>query len=139
METSCGLLCMLWTGIDWLWYAVAVVTAFAVGGLWYSALFSKMWIRVFKVDMPGKVTVWMMLRSMLIQFLATAILGLLFFMLTGLSVWLSVIALVVFCGWQKAGLGFQFPASWKNFVQAALIQAGYTFIAGLIFILFALV
>jgi hypothetical protein len=30
--------CLLFSSINWLWFAAAVVVAFAIGALWYSAL-----------------------------------------------------------------------------------------------------
>jgi hypothetical protein len=94
-------------------------------------------MRVFKVE-PGEVTIGSFLRTMLLQFAATLLLGLVFFVLTKISVWIALLALVGFCGWEKGKLNFQFSRM-KDFVMAATIQAGYTFVAGLVFILFALI
>jgi hypothetical protein len=79
-----------------------------------------------------------MLRTMSLQLAATLLLGLVFFVLTKLSVWMALLALVGFCGWEKGKLNFEFPRM-KDFVMATVIQAGYTFVAGLVFILFALI
>ncbi len=136
METCCPF-CGLFSQINWLWYVIAVVVAFVVGALWYSSLFAKAWVRVFKVEMPEKMQSGNMIFTMLMQLLVTALLGLVFFMMTGISVWLAVLVLIAFCGWQKANLKFRY-VKWNEYFMAALIEAGYTFVAGLIFILFAL-
>ena len=122
--------------INWWWYIAAVVISFAVGGVWYSLLFAKTWIRVFRVEM-GKVTTGSFLRTMSIQFAANLLLGLVFFILTHFSVWIALLTLVGFCGWEKGNLNFEF-SKMKDFMLAVVIRVGYTFVAGIIFILFAL-
>ncbi len=130
---ACGMFCH----INWLWFVVAIAAAYAVGAIWYSFLFSKTWMRIFKVEIPEKVDKTNMIITMFIQLIATAIFGLVYFVLVPISVWLAILALVGFCAWQKGSLKFQF-SSWKEFATAALVQAGFTFITGVIFILFAL-
>lgn len=132
-----NLFCQAISDIHWIWFVVAVVLAFAIGAVWYSVLFSKAWIRVFKVEMPEKITTSSFVRTMSIQFLANVLFGLVFFVLVKLSVWVAVLSLVGFCGWEKGSLNFQF-ANMKDFMMAALIRAGYTFVAGMVFILFGM-
>ncbi len=79
-----------------------------------------------------------MIITMSAQLIVTALLGLIFFTLTGISAWLAVLVLVAFCGWQKGSLKFRY-VKWNEYFTAALIEAGFTFVAGLIFILFALI
>ncbi len=137
MET-CNVFCETFCGINWLWYGVAVIVAFAAGAVWHTFLFAKTWMRVFKVDIPEKPDTANMVITMLMQVLCTALLGLVFFVLTALSLWVALLALVGFCGWQKGTLKFRY-AHWKSFMEAACVEAGYTFVAGMIFILFALI
>ena len=134
---SCDLLFQSFTAINWLWFAVAAIVSFAVGGVWYSLLFAKAWIKVFKVEM-GKVTTGSFLRTMLLQFAANLLFGLVFFVLTKLSLWIALLSLVGFCGWEKGNLNFEFSRM-KDFIMAVTIRVGYTFVAGIIFILFALI
>ena len=134
---SSNLLCQTLSGINWWWFAVAVIVAFGVGAVWYSVLFSKAWVRVFKVEM-GEVTTGSFLRTMSLQLAVNLLFGLVFFVLTHLSVWIALLSLVGFCGWEKGSLSFEF-AKIKDFILAVTIRVGYTFIAGLIFILFALI
>jgi hypothetical protein len=134
---SCNLFSQTLSGINWWWFAVAVIVTFGVGALWYSKLFAKTWIRVFKVEM-GEVTTGSFLRTMSLQLAANLLFGLVFFILTHLCVWIALLTLVGFCGWEKGNLNFEF-AKIKDFILAVTIRVGYTFIAGLIFILFALI
>lgn len=137
MET-CSLLSDIFCQINWLWFIISVIIAYAVGALWYSVLFSKTWMRIFKIEMPEKPQTSNMVVTMLMQLVVTILYGLLFFILVSISVWIGVLTLLVFCGWQKGGLKFQF-VRWNEFSMAAIISAGHTFITGLIFILFALI
>jgi len=126
------------SNIQWIWFLIAVVINFAIGAIWYSFLFPKTWMRVFKVEMPNKVTKLSMARIMSIQLITSIFLGLVFFLSVQISVTFSVFVLIGFCGWEKGGLSFQFP-KWKDYMLAACIQVGYTFIAGMIFIIFGLI
>jgi hypothetical protein len=135
---DCNLLCQAISSVNWIWFIVAVIATFIIGGIWYSALFAKTWIRVFKVEMPEKITTSSFIRTISLQFLANILFGFVFFVLTKVSVLIAIISLVGFCGWEKGGMNFQF-AKIKDFLTAVLIRVGYTFIAGIIFILFALI
>lgn len=128
--------CLLFGSINWLWYVVAVIAVFALGGIWFSFLFQKAWIKVFKIEMPeGKPKG--VVFTMLMQFVVTALFGLVFFVLVKLSFWVALLALIGFCGWQKGSLKFRYT-KWSEYFQAAIIEAGYTFLAGMIFILLGL-
>jgi hypothetical protein len=122
--------------INWWWYAVAIIVSFGIGAVWYSLLFAKAWVRVFKVEI-GDVTTGSFLRTMSIQFAANLLLGLVFFVLTNVSVWIALLTLVGICGWEKGNLNFEFSRM-KEFMMAVVIRVGYTFIAGIVFIMFAL-
>lgn len=135
---SCNLFCDAIANINYVWFGIAVVVTFGLGAVWYSTLFSKAWMRVFRVVMPEKITTSSIVRTMLLQFMANVLLGLVFFVLTNVSVWLAVLVLVGFCAWEKGNLNFQF-AKIKDFFTAVLIQVGYTFLAGIVFILFAMI
>ena len=128
----------LFSNIQWIWFAIAVIITFFIGAIWYSLLFPKTWMRVFKVEMPEKVTKLSMIRTMGLQLIVSILFGSIFFLLTQISFTISVFVLIGFCAWQKGGLNFQF-AKWKDYVLAACIQVGYTFIAGMVFIIFGLI
>lgn len=134
---SCNLLCQAVAGMNWWWFAAATVVCVACGAIWYSILFPKAWVRVFKVEM-GKVTTLGMVRTFGLQIAATLVYGFALWVLTSLSAWIALIALVGFCAWEKGNLNFEFSRI-KDFFMASLIRVGYTFIAGVIFILFALI
>jgi hypothetical protein len=134
---SCNLISYCIAEINWWWFIAAFVVAFAIGAVWYSFLFTKAWIRVFKVEM-GEVTAGSMFRTFSLQIVATLLFGLVFFVLTKISVWLAVLALIGFSAWEKGTMNFEFSRM-KNFIMAVVIRVGYTFIAGLVFILFALI
>lgn len=137
MNSCSSIFCQLFSQIDWIWFTLAVIITFIVGAIWYSFLFSKTWIRVFKVEMIDNPPTSLMVRTLLAQLIVNILFGLAFFLLSKLSVALSFFVLIAFCGWQKGTLNFQFP-KWKDYVQAALIQVGYTFIVGTIFILMSM-
>ncbi|MDR0230847.1 MAG: hypothetical protein LBI82_01865 [Dysgonamonadaceae bacterium] len=132
---NCSLFCQILSGINWWWFAAAVVVTFGVGAIWYSWLFAKTWMKVFKVEM-GEVTTGSIFRTMFLQFVANLLFGLTFFVLTQLSVWIALLSLAGFCAWEKGNLNFEF-AKVKDFIMAVVIRVGYTFLAGIIFILFA--
>jgi hypothetical protein len=134
---SCNTLCQAIDAINWWWFAAATVVSFAIGAVWFSWLFAKAWLKVFKVEL-GEVTFGTFLRTMSLQLASTLLFGLVIFVLTKLSVWIAFFALAGFCGWEKGKLNFQFSRM-KDFVMATVIQSGYTFVAGLVFILFALI
>ncbi len=128
--------CSLFAGISWFWYIVAVIVVYGLGAIWHSFLFAKTWMRVFKVEMPDTVNKSAAVFTMVMQLVATALFGLALFVLVKLSLAAAILALVAFCGWQKGTLKFRYT-KWKEYFQAALVEAGYTFLAGAVFILFA--
>ncbi len=138
METSSQIFCTLLGQINWLWYVVAIVAAYLLGALWYSVIFPKTWVRIFKIEMPDKRSPANMFVTMFGQLVANALMGLVLFMITALSFWLAVLTLVGFCGWNKATLKYKY-VGWGDYFRAACIEAGYLFLAGMVFILFALV
>ncbi len=115
--------CSLFCSINWLWYAVAVIVVFILGAIWFSLLFQKVWIKVFKIEMPeGKPKG--AIFTLIMQLLVTALFGLVFFVLVKLSVLVAVLALIGFCGWQKGSLKFRYT-KWGEYFQAALINKRY--------------
>lgn len=134
---GCNVFCQAVAGVNWWWFAAAVVVCFALGALWYSVLFQRTWVRVFRVEM-GEVTPGGMVRTFATQIAASVVYGFAIFVLTGISAWVSLLAIVGFCAWEKGNLGFEF-SRWNDFFMACLIRAGYTFLAGVIFLLFALI
>ncbi len=123
--------------INWFLLLVSVVIVFFVGAFWYSFLFPKSWARVFKVDTQNKPSVGNMLVTMFAQLIAGALLGLFIFVTVKISIWLAIFGIIAFAGWDKATLKFRF-AKWSEYFIAALIDASYFAIAGIIFIIFGL-
>jgi hypothetical protein len=123
--------------INWIWFAVAVIVAYGIGAVWFGALFSKQWQKVFKVEMEEP-TAASFIKTMGGQLLVTLLLCFVFFVLVKISVAVAVLALVGFCGWEKGMLNFQFTKM-KNYIMATLINVGYLFIVGVIAILFGLI
>lgn len=145
METmSSGCICSF-LQINWLWYAASVIVVYAVGAIWYGKLFTNSWLKSVRykclcgaeLDKGEKCTcqsrsMW----PMLYQFAATILIGLMYFVLTALSIWLALLVAVAISGWMKATLKFQIP-EWKRFVTLASIDVGYFFLSSLIFMGFA--
>ncbi len=124
--------------INWIWFAFAVVAAFAVGAMWYSLLFFKTWREVFKVDMPDQDRPGGWIRSFLIQFVTGTMLGVLVFVLATLSVKFAIFAVITVAGWQMCAITFKY-GEWKRFLQATMIESGYTVACGVVYILFSMI
>jgi hypothetical protein len=130
--------------INWLWLAVAVVVNFIIGAFWHSEKlgFGKAWADVFAVKIPEKdqIKTYMMIVPMLSQFLAMALLGLMYFTLYTAfgSVCVQILVLCAIALWMKSILIFRYCADFKRFCKAALIEAGYFVIASVVFILASL-
>ncbi|MGL4908604.1 MAG: DUF1761 domain-containing protein [Bacteroidales bacterium] len=122
------------SSISYLWYSVAVITVFAFGALWYSWLFAKAWKNAILRE-EGEPTGCPFL-PLFFQFIATALIGLMYFLLTQQSLAFSITVLVAISAWQKANLKFQI-SSWKRFITLSAIDVGYFAIASIVFILFA--
>lgn len=148
METMCsGGICPL-SQISWMWYAMSVVVAFVVGAFWYSVLFGRKWAEAIRYECAcgadlakGQectckrgASVYM---TFLLQFASTALIGLMYFVLTGVSVALSALVVVAVSAWMKATLKFEIP-DFKRWITLCAINVGYFFVASLIFILFSL-
>ena len=131
------IVCKSIAAINWWWFVAATIVSFAVGAVWYSWLFTKAWIRVFKVEM-GEVTTSSFVRTMSLQFAATMLFGFVFFVLTEISVGIALLSLLGFCAWETGILNFEF-SKMKDFFMAVVIRVGYTFFGGIIFILFGLI
>jgi hypothetical protein len=131
--------------ISWLWYAIAVVVAFGLGAFWYTILFGKKWLKAVNYECncgsnlskgeeckcPSRFP-W----EMVFQFVSTAIVGLMYFMLTPMSLIMAIFVCIAFSAWTKSMLKFQI-ANWKRFISLALIDVGYFVIVSIIFIVFA--
>ena len=136
---------ILFSGISWLWYVISVVVAFGMGALWYTVLFGKQWVKAVnyvclcganisdgeECTCKGRFP-W----EMLFQFVGTALIGLMYFILTPVSFWLSIIVCVAFAGWTKSMLKFQI-AGWSRYITLAMIDVGYFVVVSVIFILFS--
>ena len=126
------------TSINWLWYSLSVIIVFVTGAAWFSFIFAKQWKKIFKVEIPENIDATNITATMLLQFIATASTGLIIFILASISGWLALFVLSAFCIWQKAGLKFKYY-KYDDFVDAAMIETGYLFLSGLIFILFSFI
>lgn len=133
--------------ISWLWYAISVVVVFGLGALWYGKFFSKSWLKAVDYKCPCGADIQNgeeckcesnSVLPMIFQFIATLLIGLMYFVLVALSAWVAILVVITVCGWMKSTLKFQI-AEWKRFMTLALIDVGYFFIASLIFIGFALI
>jgi len=129
--------CLL-SRIDWMWFAIAAILVFAIGAVWFSVLFPKMWARVFKIDTSVEPTTGLYIRTMVMQLIVILLFGFSLFIVAKLSICIALLVLIGFAGWEKGELNFQF-SDFKEYWRAAIIRAGYTFLAGLIFILFAMI
>ena len=133
---KCNCLCEIFAQINWWAFGGSVLLVFAVGALWYSVLFAKAWKEVNKIDDTGEISAGNMVFTMLFQLLSTALVGLTFFILTKVSLFLAILVAVAIIGWMKSTLKFRFT-NWKIFFKAVVSEVGYFAVAALIFILFA--
>lgn len=133
-----NLICGVIAQINWWIFAGAVLVVFAIGALWYSVLFVKTWKEINKIDDNAEITIGNMIATMLLQFISTAMVGFVFFILTHLSVFLAIFVTIAIGGWMKSNLKFKFT-DWKTFVKAAVAETGYFTVAAIVFILFALI
>lgn len=134
--------------INWLWYAVSVIVAFVMGMIWYGKLFTKSWVKAVRYECPCGADLSKGEKCtcdpksgilvMIMQIITTALVGLMYFLLVGVSYWYAIIVVIAVCGWMKLSLKFQIP-EWKRYFTLAIIDVGYFFIVSLIFILFALI
>jgi len=151
--------CAVLAGFPWLWWALTVVVAYLVGWLWYSVIFKKEWIALERRGcncgpdctcgcQEGKEctcddnckcchgSTFGTMMPMFIQLAATAVLGFMFFITTGICVWLSLGLAVAFAAWNKAGIFFR--AGWnKRGRNLVWIDVSYLFIVLLLFIIVA--
>lgn len=141
MEAGCPLI-----QISWLWYAVGVVAVYALGALWYTVLFGKKWIKavnykcVCGADLSNDEKCTCKPRfpwEMAFQLISTAILGLMYFVVTPISLPIAILIAIAVTAWNKSMLKFQI-ADWKRFTTLALIDVGYFVVASVVFILLAL-
>lgn len=134
--------------ISWLWYCVGVVVSFLAGALWYGFLFPKTWMKAVRYECACGADVVNgqkctcksggVFLTMLFQFISTAFVVFMYFVLTPISIWLSVIVVVAVCAWMKSNLKFQI-SNWKRYMTLALIDVGYFFIVSVIAVLFSLI
>lgn len=132
--------------ISWLWYCISVVLAFGMGALWYTVLFGKQWIKAVNyvcacgANLSNEEKCSCKARfpwEMIFQLISTAIVGMMFFLLTPLSLVMAVIVVFAFAGWTKSMLKFQI-ADWKRFITLASIDVGYFVVVSIIFIGFSM-
>ena len=142
-ETGCPFM-----AISWLWYFLAVTISFSIGALWYGVLFIKPWTKAVRYECDcgsdlsqGEKCICKPKASyfftMFMQFISTALVILMYFILTPISIWLSILVVVSISGWMKSNLKFQIN-EWKRFVTLASIDIGYFFIVSSIAVGFSL-
>ncbi|MDR0438477.1 MAG: hypothetical protein LBH22_09325 [Bacteroidales bacterium] len=144
--------CSIMTGcleISWLWYSIALVIVFFLGWAWYNA-FTKRWVAAVKygkcacgADMAkGEKCTCKPTASaffpMIVQLLATALIGFMYFVLVPFGICLAILVAIAVMGWMKSSIIFQTP-EWRFRVDRILIDVGYFFITSAIFIGFALI
>lgn len=133
--------------ISWSWYVLSVFISCAFGALWYCKLFARKWKEAIYYDCsPSEETpdhccsyktFFGFIKTMLMQGAGIALLGLMYFILTAQSIWLSIVVVLSICGWMKAALRFQIKDYSRWFIISA-INVGYFFLISTIMILFAL-
>jgi hypothetical protein len=119
------------------WYITALIIVCVLCAAWYLLVFSGKWIKVFKVDLPKKFDSGNLTLTICLQVVSSALIGLAFFLIAPFSGWLALFILIAFCAWQTASLKLRY-SDFKEFNCAATIEAGYTFLAGITFILFGM-
>jgi hypothetical protein len=136
-------------GISWLWYAVSVVVAFMSGWAWYN-FFSARWVKAVKygvcpcgadIGKGEKCTCKPNAKAflpMIVQLLATCLIGYLYFVLVQICIGVAIFAAVAIIGWIKANILFSTPEKQRR-IDRIWIDAGYFAIVSVIFILFALI
>ncbi len=120
-----------------MWMSLSIIVAFGAGAMWYSLAFFKMWARVFNVHKSAQEPLPLM-RSLVLQFVSGILLSLLYFILAGMSVKLACLAVAAFASLQICNLAFKYGDT-KTLLQAVAIEAGYTVVAGAVYISFALI
>jgi hypothetical protein len=142
-------LCLGSEVISWLWFTIAVVAVFFLGWLWYN-FFTERWVKAVKygkcacgADMEKgekctcKPTASAFL-PMIVQLLATILIGFMYFILAPLNIWLAILVAVAICGWMKSSIIFQTPEKQRRF-DRILIDVGYFAVSSAIFIGLALI
>jgi hypothetical protein len=135
--------------ISWLWYAIAVIIVFFAGWIWYNA-FSERWVKAVKYGLcacgadMGKGEKCTCKPSgsafmpMIVQLLATLLIGLMYFVLVPFGICIAVLVAVAVMGWMKSSIIFQTPE--KQFrMDRILIDVGYFALSSAIFIGLALI
>ena len=142
---SCGNSSCPLSHFPWLWWGISVVIVYLIGWFWYSKFFTKAWIESEQIKckcgadlVKGEKCACesMSFIPMLVQLLATALVGFAFFCITAVSVWFAVIVAVAVLGWEKANILFR-AMDFKRASKIIWIEVGYYSIALLIFILVA--
>ncbi len=132
----------LFSDISWLWYVISVLVAYAAGALWYTVLFGKQWIKAvhFECQCGAKLYKGETCTcsphfpvEMVFQFISTGIVGLMYFVLTPVSIWMAILVGLSFSAWTKSMYKFEI-ASWERFTILAAINVGYFVVVSAIFI-----
>lgn len=124
--------------INWWAYIGSVVTVFIIGAFWFSFLFKKMWIETNKIDLNITGSTGNMVFTMVFQLLTTALLGVAIFLLTKVSIDLTIVMIIAVSGWMKSNLKFKF-VDFRTFYKAAIAEVGYFAISSIVFLLFSLI
>jgi len=135
--------------ISWLWYSLAVLVSFAFGAIWYGVLFTKPWAKAVRYECECGADIsngekctckpnFSIYFTFIIQFLSTALVVFMYFILTPISIWLSVLVVIAISAWMKSTLKFQI-SNWKRFMILAAIDVSYFFIVSCIAVGFSLI
>ena len=126
----------LFTSINWVGFIVSVVVVSAIGAIWHSSvLFGEIWKKANKADSKGNSNVHAAI-VLILQLITTALIGLMYFVATQISMWLSLLLLVAIAGWEVSDLSFRIR-DYKSFLKAVSVGVGYFCVTSLIFIFFA--
>ena len=135
--------------ISWLWYAVSVFIAFILGWVWYN-FFAERWAKAVNYGVCAcgadlgkgeKCTCKPNAKAffpMLVQLLATCLIGFMYFVLVRVCTGLTILVAVAIIGWMKGSILFSTPTKRRR-IDRILIDVGYFTIISVIFILFALI
>jgi len=140
-----GACCCSISAFPWLWWGLSVVIVYLIGWIWYSKIFAHNWCECEQLkckcgaDLAKGEECTCKKGSfypMIIQFLATAVVGFAFFLIAARSVWVAVIAAIGVLGWEKAVTLFR-VSDRKRACKVIWIEVGYYCLALIVFIFVA--
>lgn len=148
-ETVCVSGVCPFSQISWLWFGVAVAVVFFIGFLWYGVFFAKRWIKAVRYEKCAcgadltkgekctcKFNSLSAMLPMCMQLVASALVGLMYFVAMQIAWEMGVLILFAMIGWMKASILFSAPER-KRRCDLIFIDVGYFMIASIVFMMFA--